>query len=419
MNCEILSVGTELLLGSTINTDAAELGILLAEMGVNVYWHSVVGDNPGRLHEAVKIARSRADLIITTGGLGPTCDDLTKNVLAESFGLSMEYHPEEEQYIRARLTKLNRPFTENNLQQAWLPAGCTVLHNDWGTAPGCAFEVDGTAVIMLPGPPNECLPLFRHVAKPWLQTRVSDETIVSHNLRIFGMGESTVEDKLRDKMLTMQNPTLAPYAKTAEVMLRVTAKAKTEAEADAMCAPVIEELKALLGDVVYGVDETSLEALCLRLLTERGQTLAVAESCTGGLLADRLTSVPGASAAFIGGGVTYRESAKETLALVPRETIEKHTVISEEVALAMAEGIRRNLGADYGIGITGLAGPDGDGVHPGGTIFVALATPEGSFCRHLTGGVGRSRNRVKAASHALDMLRRTLTNIPVWEENIK
>jgi len=418
MNCEIIGVGTELLLGSTVNTNAAELGILLAEMGVNVYWHSVVGDNPARLHETVKIARSRADLILTTGGLGPTCDDLTKTVLAESFGLGMEFHPEEEAYIRARLAKLNRPFTENNLQQAWLPAGCTVLHNDWGTAPGCAFEADGTAVIMLPGPPNECLPLFRHVAKPWLQKRVSDETIVSHNLRIFGRGESTVEYMLRDKMLSMTNPTLAPYAKTAEVMLRVTAKAKTEAEADAMCAPVIEELKALLGNVVYGVDEASLEAVCLRLMTEQGKTLALAESCTGGLLADRITSVPGASAVLIGGGVTYWASAKETLALVPHGTIEAHTVVSEPVALAMAEGIRKNLGADLGVGITGLAGPDGDGIHPVGTIFVALATPDGSFCRQLRGGVGRSRNRIKASSHALDMIRRYLTGLPVLEEDI-
>ena len=268
MNCEILSVGTELLLGSTVNTDAADLSVMLAEMGVNVYWHSVVGDNPVRLREAVNIARGRADLIVTTGGLGPTCDDLTKNVLAEAFGLSMEYHPEEEAYIRARLAANGRPFTENNLQQAWLPAGSDVLHNDWGTAPGCAFEAGGVTVVMLPGPPRECDSLFRHVARPWLAARAADGgAIVSRNLRIFGLGESDVEDRLRMRMLAMRNPTLAPYAKEAEVILRVTAKAASAAEAAALCEPEVERLRQELGSYVYGVDEPSLEALCLRLLT--------------------------------------------------------------------------------------------------------------------------------------------------------
>lgn len=417
MNCEILSVGTELLLGATVNKDASELSMMLAEMGVNVYWHSVVGDNPVRLREAVAIARSRADLIVTTGGLGPTCDDLTKSVLAEAFGLSMEYHPEEEDYIRARLAAGDRPFTENNLQQAWLPSGCTVLHNDWGTAPGCAFEVDGVTVIMLPGPPSECLPLFRHVARPWLARRSGVGAIVSRNLRLFGIGESVVESKLRAQMMEMQNPTLAPYAKEAEVMLRVTAKADTEAEAAALCEPVVRALCEQLGNVVYGVDEPSLESLCVSLLTERGMTLAAAESCTGGLLSKRITDVPGASAVFFGGGVTYTEAVKQRLALVPAETIEKYTVISAEVALAMARGIRENLGADFGVGITGLAGPGGDGIHPEGTIYVALAAPDGEFCRLMHGGEGRARNRLKAANHALDMLRRYLTGMPVVEED--
>ena len=419
MNCEILSVGTELLLGSTVNTDAADLSVMLAEMGVNVYWHSVVGDNPVRLREAVNIARGRADLIVTTGGLGPTCDDLTKNVLAEAFGLSMEYHPEEEAYIRARLAANGRPFTENNLQQAWLPAGSDVLHNDWGTAPGCAFEAGGVTVVMLPGPPRECDSLFRHVARPWLAARVADGgAIVSRNLRIFGLGESDVEDRLRARMLAMSNPTLAPYAKEAEVILRVTAKAASAAEAAALCEPEVERLRQELGSYVYGVDEPSLEALCLRLLTERGKTFAAAESCTGGLLSKRLTDVPGASAAFLGGGVTYTEAVKERLALVPAETIERFGVVSREVALAMARGIRENLSADFGAGITGLAGPDGDGVHPVGTIFIALAGPDGEFCRRMNGGVGRTRNRLMAANHALDMLRRYLTGLPVVEEEI-
>jgi nicotinamide-nucleotide amidase len=413
MNCEILSVGTELLLGGTVNTDAADISRNLAGLGINVYWHTVVGDNPERLRACVEIAKKRADLIITTGGLGPTCDDLTKNVLAEAFGLKLTLHEDELEGIREWFRQhAERQYTDNNAQQAYLPEGCTVLHNDWGTAPGCAFVADGIHVVMLPGPPRECNSLFLHRAVPYLRS-LSDEVIVSHSIRVFGMGESSVEFRLRSRMNALTNPTLAPYAQEGEMLLRVTAKAKDEENAEAMCAPIIAEVLETLGDVVYGVDEKSLEALCVRLLTEKCLTLAAAESCSGGLLAKRITDVPGASAVFHGGAVTYTEDAKQKFAGVPAQTIQTYTVVSREVALAMASGIKKALAADYGVGITGLAGPDGDGFHPVGTIFVALSGPEGDYCRELHGGAGRTRNRTVSVNNALDMLRRSLTGLPI------
>ena len=234
MNCEILAVGTELLLGNTVNTNASDLSQLLADLGINVFWHTVVGDNPARLREAVDIAKGRADLIITTGGLGPTYDDLTKNILAEAFGKKLVFHEEEADFLREVYTGRGRPLTDNVMQQAWLPEDCTVFHNEWGTAPGCAFEAEGVRVILLPGPPFECLPMFRACAVPYLK-KLTGEVLVSRQIRVFGMGESAVEAIFRTEMEHMANPSLATYAKEGEVMLRVTAKAAREAEAAAMC----------------------------------------------------------------------------------------------------------------------------------------------------------------------------------------
>jgi len=254
---EILGVGTELLLGNIVNTDARDISVMLSELGINVYWHSVVGDNPERLRKTVEIAKNRADIIITTGGLGPTCDDLTKQVLAECFGLELEFNQEAADRMREHFAVLGKPMTENNLQQAWLPQGCTVFQNLWGTAPGCAFKSGDNIVLMLPGPPRECNAMFRHCAMPYLRS-LSDETIVSHNLRIFGLGESAVEYKLRDLMNELTNPTLAPYAKEGECMLRVTAKAHSEAAAEEMMVPVIDRVRGIIGDYIYGVDSDSI-----------------------------------------------------------------------------------------------------------------------------------------------------------------
>ena len=408
---ELIAVGTELLLGNIANTDAQMLSQGLSELGINVYYHTVVGDNPARLRSAVELARSRADIIITTGGLGPTCDDLTKNVLAECFGRPLVYDEDSARRIEAYFQRLHtsRPMTENNYQQAMLPQGCTILSNDWGTAPGCAFENDGVHVIMLPGPPRECAAMFRYRAVPYLK-QFADGEILSRTLRVFGMGESFVEDKLRDRMNALTNPTLAPYAKEGEVELRITAKAPTEEEARALIAPVEAEVRTLLGDYVYGADVSSLEEVALKLLREKGLTFGCAESCTGGLIAKRLTDLPGASAVFRGGVVSYVNEIKQGVLGVPQALLEEYGAVSEPVARAMAEGARALLGCDLAVSATGVAGPDPDDRgNPVGLVYLALATPKGTFVKKLESNAGgRPRIRNTSASHAFNLVRRYL-----------
>ena len=411
---ELIAVGTELLLGNIANTDAQMLSKGLSALGINVYYHTVVGDNPQRLKAAVEIAKSRADIIITTGGLGPTCDDLTKNVLAECFGRKLVYDEESAQRIKDYFHRLhpNGTMTENNLQQAWLPEGCTIFSNDWGTAPGCAFEADGVRVIMLPGPPNECTPMFEHRAVPYLQA-LADGVIASRTLKIFGMGESAVEARLRDRMNALTNPTLAPYAKTGEVELRITAKAATVEEARALIVPVEKEVRAIFGPLVYGADVASMEEVVLGLLKEKGLTMGTAESCTGGLVAKRLTDLSGASAVFRGGVVSYTNEVKAGVLGVPQVMLDEFGAVSAQVAQAMAQGARKVLGCDLAVSLTGVAGPDPDDRNnPVGLIYVALDTPEGTRVRELHLINGRARIRTVAATNAFDMVRRYLTGLP-------
>ena len=411
---EILSVGTELLLGSIANTDAQMLSRGLSELGLNVYWHTVVGDNPGRARQAVELARSRADIIITTGGLGPTCDDLTKNVLAEAFGKKLVFHGPSAERIRTYFARTGREMPESNLQQAMLPEGCVVLENDWGTAPGCAFAVDGVHVIMLPGPPSECSPMFRYRAVPYLQS-LSEGVIASHTLKLFGIGESAMEAVLREQMNTMTNPTLAPYAKEGECELRVTAKADTDAQAQELLLPTVEQIKALFGNKVYGVDVASLEQVVQSRLEEKGMTVGTAESITGGLMAKRLTDLPGVSRVFRGGVVAYTNEVKRDVLGVGRELLDEYGAVSAPVARAMAEGARRLLGCDIALASTGVAGPDRDDRgNEVGTAFVAIATPEGSYVRPLQLGSRpmRERLRTQTAHHAFDLARRYLSGLP-------
>ena len=414
---ELIAVGTELLLGNIANTDAQTLSRELSVLGINVYYHTVVGGNPVRLKRAVEIAKTRADLIITTGGLGPTCDDLTKNVLAEAFGKRLVYNPEAARRMEAYFQKLHpesgRTMTENNYQQAYLPEGCTPFQNDRGTAPGCGFEADGIWVLMLPGPPSECGPMFRSRAVPYL-AGLADGAIVNRSLRIFGMGESAVEFQLRDQMNAMENPTLAPYAKEGEVELRITAKAPDPAAAQALIAPVEEELRSRFGPLVYGVDVSSLEEVCLALLKDQGLSLACAESCTGGLIAKRITDLAGASSVFHGGVVSYTNEVKHGVLGVPRELLDQFGAVSAPVAEAMAEGARRTLGADLAVSATGVAGPDPDDRgNPVGLVYVALAWDGGVFVRTVHAAGPRERVRTVAASHAFDLLRRRLTGLPL------
>ena len=415
---ELIAVGTELLLGNIANTDAQMLSKGLSALGINVYYHTVVGDNPQRLKAAVEIAKSRADIIITTGGLGPTCDDLTKNVLAECFGKKLVYDEASAERIRDYFQRLHPggTMTENNLQQAYLPEGCTIFSNDWGTAPGCAFEADGVRVIMLPGPPNECTPMFEHRAVPYLRA-LADGVIASRTLKIFGMGESAVEARLRDRMNALTNPTLAPYAKTGEVELRITAKAATVEEARALIVPVEEAVRDMFGPLVYGAEVASMEAVVLDLLKEKGLTLGTAESCTGGLVAKRMTDLPGSSAVFKGGVVSYTNEVKAGVLGVPQAMLDEFGAVSAQVARAMAQGARRVLGCDLAVSLTGVAGPDPDDRNnPVGLIYVALDTPKGTRVRELHLINGRARIRTVAATNAFDMVRRYLTGLPDQDE---
>jgi nicotinamide-nucleotide amidase len=415
---EILSVGTELLLGNIVNTDARDISEKLSELGINVFYHTVVGDNPERLTQALETAKQRADIIITTGGLGPTCDDLTKQVLAKSFGLELYFDEEEAESIRHffHTCHAGRPIPENNMQQAYLPVGCTKFHNLWGTAPGCAFEADGVHVLMLPGPPRECNAMLNHCAIPYLR-KLSDEEIFSHTIHIFGAGESAVEEQLHRQMTELANPTLAPYAKEGEVMLRATAKAKSHAEAEAMLQPLLAEVETALGDLIYAYDVASFEASIVGLLKEKQCTLSAAESCTGGLLAQRMTSIPGASAVFRGGVTVYSNESKSRLLGIDPTLIAEHGAVSELVAREMATHMRETLETDLSVGITGLAGPDGDGSNTSvGTVFVSLASATDCFVRELHLGTGRTRLRTAAVNHAFDMVRRYLTGKPVLAE---
>ena len=410
---EIISVGTELLLGHVTNTDARDISEMLSKIGINVKYHTVVGDNPERLRKCVETAKSRADIIITTGGLGPTCDDLTKQILAEAFGLKLAENKAEREglydYIR-----YGKKFTDNNFTQAMLPEGCTVFHNNCGTAPGCGFEKDGKIVVMIPGPPKECNAMFRESALPYLR-KLSEELIVSHSVRIFGLGESSVDDIFAEEMNRMTNPTMAPYAKECDCLLQITAKAKSVDEAEKMIAPVMEHVIKRLGDVVYGVDVECIEESVIKLLREKNMTFSAAESCTGGELAKRFTDIPGASAFFKGGVVTYTNEAKAKLLGIDPALIEEKGAVSHEVAKAMAENVRALLGTDIGVGVTGLAGPDGDGVHEVGTVFVSLAVEGETFVKELHMGAMRTRSFIRrmAGNHIYDMMRRWLSGIDV------
>ena len=401
---ELIAVGTELLLGNIANTDAQMISQGLSALGITVHNHTVVGDNPERLAEALDIARRRADIIITTGGLGPTYDDLTKQTICKTFGRELELHQDILDEISAWFqSKMGKKMPENNIQQAMLPVNCTVFDNPVVTAPGCAFQEGGVHVLMLPGPPFECRYMFENRAAPYLE-KLTDGVIVSHEIRIFGMGESSVEETLYEPMTRLTNPTLAPYAKPNEVMLRATAKADTPEAAEAMLRPLVAQVQDMLGDVVYGVDVGSLEEVVSALLKERDLTLSAAESCTGGLIAKRMTDLPGASAVFRGGVVSYTDAVKSGVLGVP-----------EEAARAMAEGCRKICGSDLAVSVTGVAGPDSDGRGTEvGTVFIALASGEGVICRKFSCGKGRGRDRVRtsAAQYAFDMIRRSLLGLP-------
>ena len=413
---EIISIGTELLLGQITNTDARDIAQRLARIGINVLYTTEVGDNPERLARCIEIAKERVDIIITTAGLGPTVDDLTKVLLAKSFGLELVMDEKEKEGLYDYITNegYSEDMSRNNLQQAMLPEGCTVFHNYWGTAPGCAFQKDGKVVLMFPGPPKECIPMFDQYGIPYLK-QFSDEEIFSHEIRVFGTSESAMDFMMRDIMKDLTNPSMAPYAKEADCFLRVTAKAGCEEEAEAMMKPVIEKAVEILGDNVYGFDISCVEERVFQLMQEQKKTFATAESCTGGDIARRFTDMSGASEFYVGGAVTYTDDVKARVLGIDPELIREHTAVSEPVARAMAENIRTITGADFAVSTTGLAGPDGDGIHEVGTVFCGLAMEGKTEVIELHLGANRTRDYIRrcAGNFCFDMLRRAMTGLPM------
>ena len=412
MIAEVLCVGTELLLGDIVNTNAAYAARELAAIGINVYFQSVVGDNPSRLKQALSLALSRSDLVVMTGGLGPTYDDLTKETVAEAFSLPMELHQPSLNAITAYFNRTGRVMTHNNEKQAWMPKGARVFQNNYGTAPGLAVEQNGKRVVLLPGPPREMEPMFHEEVIPYLKS-LSDTVLLSHVIHIFGMGESMVEDKLKSYMLSHLNPTVAPYAKEGEVQLRVTASAKDVEEAEQRIRPVVGEICDLLGDVVYGIDVGSLQNALVQKLLEKNRKIATAESCTAGLVSKRITEIAGSSQVFECGIVSYSNRIKAQVLGVSEQTLEQYTEVSEQTAREMARGVRRLSGADIGVSVTGIAGPGGGTPEkPVGLVYVCASCDgfEEVLELHLSRGRRNERENIRylASSNALALAIRAL-----------
>ena len=408
MIAELICVGTELLMGQVLNTNAHFIAKELAPSGVDMYHQIVVGDNPKRLTEAIDTALSRADVVLLSGGLGPTDDDLTKETVAKALGKELVLFDDEWEKLVSWFTSKGRSIAPNNKKQAMFPRDAIILDNPNGTAPGCIMEADGKAAILMPGPPRELQPMFLNHVLPYLLNK-SGHRLYSREIRIFGMGESDVTYRLDDLIKNQTNPTIAPYAKTSEVTLRITARCRDDAEGEALVLPVIDTIRSILGDVVYDTDGHELAEVCHKMLIEKGKTLAVAESCTGGRLADAFINYPGSSAYFMEGDVTYSNDAKMRCLGVRSETLDTVGAVSEECAKEMAEGCRRHAGTDYALSTTGYAGPDGgEPGKPVGTVFIALASETGTIVKRLNLFGNRDRIRHSAVLNALDLLRRNI-----------
>jgi nicotinamide-nucleotide amidase len=405
MNAEILAVGTELLLGEIVDTNSAFLAEEMAQIGVNVYWISQLGDNPGRLREAFERALGRSHLVLVTGGLGPTDDDQTREAIASALGETPAVDPELERALRARFGAMGRRMPEKNVKQAWLIPSAEAIPNPAGTAPGWWVAVGDRHIAAMPGVPREMRQMWREQVRPRLEA-VSDRSLAVRTVKTFGPGESAVEERLGD-LVKAANPSVATYAKQDGVHVRVAASAATRDQAIALLDPVVHEVYDRLGRDVYGENDATLATVVGDLLRKRGATVATAESLTGGLVCSYLTDVPGSSDYVRGGVVAYTADAKERLG-VPHDVLDEG-VVSAATAEALAQAACRNLRADYGIATTGVAGPASHDGQPPGTVFVAVAGPDGARSSRV-GRLG-SRDVVKhfAALSAIDLLRRTLS----------
>lgn len=407
MRAEIVSVGTEILLGQIVDTNAAELGKEFAACGVDHLHRQTVGDNLQRLIDALRTALERSDIVVTIGGLGPTEDDLTREGISEAIGQPLVHDPEIERHLKQIFESRRLKWLNVQVRQAMRPATAQVLQNPHGTAPGLLCTDGAKTIIAMPGPRAEFVPMLENQVRPVLMKLGGGGIVLSRVLRIVGLGESLVEDKLKD-LMAASDPTIAPYAKTGEVHIRLTTKAGSQSEGDLKLDPLELKVRRRLGDAIYGSGDQTLEAAVIELFKERRSTIATAESCTGGWLGQRLTSVPGSSDVFVGGVVSYSNLLKAKLLGVNQSTLDTFGAVSAECAEEMALGAV-GLGADFGVSITGIAGPGGgtEG-RPVGLVHIAVAGPNGvTGTRHQFPGT-RDTVRLRSTQMALVMLREAL-----------
>jgi nicotinamide-nucleotide amidase len=412
MTAEILCIGTELLLGNITNGNARWIAEQLAALGIPHHRQGVVGDNRERLIAEVLSASTRSRVLITTGGLGPTPDDLTTEAIAAAFATPLVEHPQVWADIQARLAARGRPCAASNRRQAFLPEGAALLPNPTGTAPGMIWSPrPGFTILTFPGVPSEMRAMWQATAAPWLSNAgLADGVFASRMLHFWGVAESNLAEQMAD-LLEAANPTVAPYAGSGEVKLRITARAASADGAEALLEPVEAEIRARTGALCFGVDDDSLASVVLELLRRRGQTLAVAESCTGGGLGAALAAVPGASDVFVGGVIAYANAVKQGVLGVSPELLETRGAVSDPVAQAMAQGARRATGADWALAITGVAGPGGGTEQkPVGLVHIAVAGPNGCVSEGIRFGSSRGRSWIQtlSAGEALNRLRLAL-----------
>lgn len=405
MKAEIITVGTEILLGDIVNTNSQFLAKELASLGLDVYYQSTVGDNESRLMDTLNESLDRSDIIITTGGLGPTNDNITKEVAAKCFNQELVFYNDIWKDIKQYFEKIGVEPTENNKKQAYFPKDCIILNNSNGTAPGAILKKENKMIIVLPGPPKEMIPMFNNELKKHLEN-LTDYKLISRTLRFFGIGESELEDKLSDIINNQTNPTIAPYAKEGEVTLRITAKSYTKDDADNLIDEVENKIKTLVGKYLYGYGETTLEETVAKLLVEKNLTIAVSESCTGGMVSSTLIDYPGISQVFMEGCVTYSNEAKMSRLGVKKETLDNFGAVSTETAIEMAKGVARNLKTNVGLSTTGIAGPGGGTTEkPVGLVYIGLYINGKTKVKKLNLAGSREKIRVKATKEALNFLR--------------
>jgi len=412
MNAEIICIGTELLLGQTVDINSAYLARELADLGINLFHKSTVGDNLGRIVPLLRQAWNRSDLVILSGGLGPTQDDLTREAVAELLGEPLEFREEAWEEIVTYFKKIGRPLPESNRRQAMFPASARVLPNRLGTAPGLLVESAGKYLFAFPGVPRELIGLWEEQARPFLKrilTETGHQVLTSKMVRMIGIGESAMEERVMDLIRHQTNPTIAPYVGKGDVLLRITARGDSEADNLRRIDALYQQIRERLGEYIYGTDEETLEEVVGRQLLARGWTLATAESCTGGLIGHRLTLVPGSSSYYLGGVISYSNQLKTQLLQVPEAILREHGAVSEATAKAMAEGVRRLTGADVGIGVTGIAGPGGGTeTKPVGLVYYSVALPERTVVEHRVFPYNREGNKEAAAQAVLGLLWKTL-----------